>query len=135
MKSFPGLLAQPPLQSGLPSYCNNDVVFAVNVLGSEFDSGGGSEGGGPGVSISEITGQQSASSSGGSAAAAPEKSDLPEKSSAAQQPHQQPEPASDSGSTGSSGGQLLSLEPPLASSDYSFSLDDQENLGDLFELF
>ena len=107
----------------------------MNVLGSEFDSGAGSEGGGPGVSISEITGQQSAasSSSGGSAAAHPEKPDLlPEKSSAAHAVAA--EPTSESGSTGSSG-QLLSLEPPLASSDYSFSLDDQENLGDLFELF
>jgi len=27
------------------------------------------------------------------------------------------------------------MGPPLASSDYSFSLDDQENLNDLFELF
>lgn len=30
---------------------------------------------------------------------------------------------------------LLPLEPPLSSSDYSFSLDDQENLHDLFDLF
>lgn len=30
---------------------------------------------------------------------------------------------------------LLPLEPPLSSSDYSFSLDDQENLNDLFDLF
>ena len=30
---------------------------------------------------------------------------------------------------------LLSLEPPLSSSEYNFSLDDQENLNDLFELF
>jgi hypothetical protein len=30
---------------------------------------------------------------------------------------------------------LLQLEPPLSSSDYSFSLDEQENLNDLFEFF
>ena len=30
---------------------------------------------------------------------------------------------------------LLQLEPPLSGSDYSFSLDDQENLNDLFALF
>lgn len=29
---------------------------------------------------------------------------------------------------------LLQLEPPLSSSEYSFSLDDQENLNDLFDL-
>lgn len=28
---------------------------------------------------------------------------------------------------------LLQLEPPLSSSDYSFSLDEQENLNDLFD--
>ena len=28
---------------------------------------------------------------------------------------------------------LLQLEPPLTSSEYSFSLDDQENLNDLFD--
>ena len=30
---------------------------------------------------------------------------------------------------------LLPLEPPLSGSDYSFSLDEQENLNDLFDLF
>ncbi len=30
---------------------------------------------------------------------------------------------------------LLPLEPPLTSDDYNFSLDDQENLNDLFDLF
>lgn len=28
---------------------------------------------------------------------------------------------------------LLQLEPPLTSSEYSFSLDEQENLNDLFD--
>lgn len=37
------------------------------------------------------------------------------------------DPASDGG--------LLPLEPPLSSSDYSFTLDDGENLNDLFDLF
>merc|ERR1719510_1357364 len=30
---------------------------------------------------------------------------------------------------------LLQLEPPLTSSEYSFSLDEQENLNDLFDSF
>ena len=30
---------------------------------------------------------------------------------------------------------LMPLEPPLSSSDYNFSLDEQENLDDLFNLF
>ena len=102
----------------------------MNALESEFGSGGSS--GGPGVSISEITGQQSASSTPAASrqvsATAEAAGAVAASSSAAAV-----EPPSETGSTGS--GQLLSLEPPLASSDYSFSLDDQENLNDLFELF
>ena len=106
-------------------------------MGSEFGSGGSN--GGPGVSISEITGQQSASSAPPPAAsrAVPVTATAAEVDAAAGpavvSSAAAAEPASETGSTGS--GQLLSLEPPLASSDYSFSLDDQENLNDLFELF
>lgn len=35
----------------------------------------------------------------------------------------------------SSDAALLPLEPPISSSEYSFSLDEQENLNDLFDLF
>ena len=122
------------------------VSFPVNALGSEFGSDGSN--GGPGVSISEITGQQSASSNGnGSVPPAVSSRTVPGTATAAEAASaaaaaaaaaahvasSAAEPPSETGSTGS--GQLLSLEPPLASSDYSFSLDDQENLNDLFELF
>ena len=116
------------------------VSFPVNALGSEFGSDGSN--GGPGVSISEITGQQSASSNGnGSVPPAVSSRTVPATATAAEAASaaaahvasSAAEPPSETGSTGS--GQLLSLEPPLASSDYSFSLDDQENLNDLFELF
>ena len=103
------------------------VSIPVNALESEFGSGGSS--GGPGVSISEITGQQSASST----PAASRQVSATAAEAAAASSAAAVEPPSETGSTGS--GQLLSLEPPLASSDYSFSLDDQENLNDLFELF
>ena len=108
-------------------YLNLRLIFVfipVNALESEFGSGGSS--GGPGVSISEITGQQSASSTPAASRQVSATAEAAGASSAV-------EPPSETGSTGS--GQLLSLEPPLASSDYSFSLDDQENLNDLFELF
>ena len=120
------------------------VSFPVNALGSEFGSDGSN--GGPGVSISEITGQQSASSNGNGSvppavssrtvpatATAAEAASAAAAAAAAHVASSAAEPPSETGSTGS--GQLLSLEPPLASSDYSFSLDDQENLNDLFELF
>ena len=110
-------------------YLNLQLIFVsipVNALESEFGSGGSS--GGPGVSISEITGQQSASSTPAASRQVSATAEAVAASSAAAV-----EPPSETGSTGS--GQLLSLEPPLASSDYSFSLDDQENLNDLFELF
>ena len=107
--------------------CSSFCVLSipVNALESEFGSGGSS--GGPGVSISEITGQQSASSTPAASRQVSATAEAAASSAAAV------EPPSETGSTGS--GQLLSLEPPLASSDYSFSLDDQENLNDLFELF
>ena len=112
-------------------FLNLQLIFfpiPVNALESEFGSGGSS--GGPGVSISEITGQQSASST---PAASRQVSATAVEAAGAASSAAAVEPPSETGSTGS--GQLLSLEPPLASSDYSFSLDDQENLNDLFELF
>jgi hypothetical protein len=92
---------------------------------------GGSSDFGPssaGVHVSEVTGQHSVTSTNTVAGA--NVSDVVSASAAV-------DPPSDTGSAGSrsDGGGLLSLEPPLASSDYSFSLDDQENLNDLFELF
>ena len=120
-------------ESSTKSVTNTHVSLPVNALGSEFGSGGSN--GGPGVSISEITGQQSASSNGNVASAAASRT-VPTAATAAAAVGSSAvgaDPPSETGSTGS--GQLLSLEPPLASSDYSFSLDDQENLNDLFELF
>ncbi len=49
--------------------------------------------------------------------------------------HQQNVTLSVSAEDPASDGGLLPLEPPLSSSDYSFTLDDGENLNDLFDLF
>ncbi len=96
-----------------------------DVLGSDFAPSSA------GVHVSEVTGQHSANTGGGAGQQASASANVSAATAA--------EPASDAASTASGGaagsGGLLSLEPPLASSDYSFSLDDQENLNDLFELF
>ncbi len=98
-----------------------------DVLGSDFAPSSA------GVHVSEVTGQHSANTGGGAGQQASASASANVSAATAV------EPASDAASTASGGaagsGGLLSLEPPLASSDYSFSLDDQENLNDLFELF
>eukprot|EP00095_Tigriopus_kingsejongensis_P003384 maker-scaffold153_size302544-snap-gene-2.25 protein:Tk03384 transcript:maker-scaffold153_size302544-snap-gene-2.25-mRNA-1 annotation:"transcription factor e2f3" len=62
------------------------------------------------ASASDVTGQQSASARANSVSTGP--GDVRHSSDAG----------------------LLQLEPPLSSSDYSFTLDDQENLNELFDL-
>lgn len=91
------------------------------------------------ASASDVTGQQSTSSSRGrrSSSSSNKTTTSPASTPAAAAPEGgsvcRPTPHSTSTTAGSESG-LLQLEPPLSSSDYSFTLDDQENLNELFDL-
>ncbi|TRY71494.1 hypothetical protein TCAL_12612 [Tigriopus californicus] len=87
------------------------------------------------ASASDVTGQQSASSSVGRSSGSNSTTTTPASASTPSTTLGRG-PAcrsNNSAAVGSEGG-LLQLEPPLSSSDYSFTLDDQENLNELFDL-
>ena len=95
----------------------------------------GDKSGIPASSVSEVTGQHSEATASPAVVVRPVAGAAEATSSGATDHVVMGAAAGEAAGGGPASDGLLPLEPPLSSSDYSFSLDDQENLNDLFDLF